>query len=203
MAEERSTPRDRGTGKDDAAAEAQPSFFKRLFNPKQLFSKKCLATALILSLLGHVAYLAIDLTEKPKAKNGSREVTLGEFYFANPTKAADEIQRVDFRLHVDLLEGTDKVVRERLERRKSMVQQNVEQLLRRARAVDFTDPVLTELKRQLQETINETISLRGISDVIITDLAIERQEGQPTKEKVASHKPAPRSQSDSQAQPSS
>jgi len=52
------------------------------------------------------------------------------------------------------------------------VQQNVEELLRRAHGGDFDDPGLGELKRQLQERINER-SGRAIAEVIVTDLKLQ------------------------------
>ncbi|MEX0866374.1 MAG: hypothetical protein WD030_03380, partial [Pirellulales bacterium] len=67
--------------------------------------------------------------------------------------------------------------RQRLEMHQYRVQQNVEELLRQAHGGDFSDPTLAELKRQMQEKINDTIAVRGISDVIITDLRLQRREG--------------------------
>jgi len=188
MADEQTTPPDGEQGVEDSKVQ-KSSLFKRLLKPGQLISKKVLATILIISLLGHVAYLLTDPASKQASTSESREVTLGEYFFTSDADTDGSIRRVDFKLHVDLLAGTGEVTRRRLDQRSSMVQQNVEQLLRRARAVDFTDPVLAELKRQLQETINETISLRGISDVIITDLVIERHEDPESKASVASHQP--------------
>ena len=39
---------------------------------------------------------------------------------------------------------------------------------------DFEDPALTELRRQLQETINRTLGKAIIEEVIITDLSVDR-----------------------------
>ena len=52
--------------------------------------------------------------------------------------------------------------------------QDVEELLRRAHGTDFADPALTELKRQLQETVNHSLELRAIDEVIVTGLAVEQ-----------------------------
>ena len=186
MADEQKTPPDEARGEETTKV-AKRSLLKRMFDLDKLMSRKILGTLLVLSMLGHVAYIVIELPEKQGEQATSREVTLGEFSFTNNTNPDEAIRRVEFHLHVDLLAGTDDVARRRLEQRHSMVQQNVEQLLRRARAVDFTDPILAELKRQLQEAINETISLRGIADVIITDLAIDRSDDEKAKAAVATH----------------
>lgn len=187
MADEQNTPPDGARGEESTKV-AKRSLLKRMIDLDKLMSRKILGTLLVLSMLGHVAYIVIEPPEKQGDQATSREVTLGEFSFTNNNNNPDEaIRRVEFHLHVDLLAGTDVVARRRLEQRHSMVKQNVEQLLRRARAVDFTDPILAELKRQLQEAINETISLRGIADVIITDLVIDRSGDEKAKAAVATH----------------
>jgi len=74
----------------------------------------------------------------------------------------------------DLLDDMQHIGKIRLDDRKFKVQQEVEQLLREAAAGDFDDPKLAELKRQLQETINQVAGKRVIKEVIITDLSIHR-----------------------------
>ena len=49
-----------------------------------------------------------------------------------------------------------------------------EELLRRAHGGDFEDPGLQELKRQLQERINQALGIRAVADVIVTDLRLRR-----------------------------
>lgn len=188
-----------GNERDDSNTEdGKPSLVKRLFSVEKLLSRKTLAVLLAASLAGHLAYPLLKREELKATESAGREVTLGDFFFASDGVGEGAIRRADFRLHVDLLKGTDEVTRRRLEQRRSMVQQNVEQLLRRARPVDFTDPILAELKRQLQEAVNETISLRGISDIIITDLVISRSSTEVAKPTVASHRQSARANSSEQ-----
>jgi hypothetical protein len=82
-------------------------------------------------------------------------------------------------LHIGLLKVDDRVARAKLAANKFRVQQDIEELLRQAGGEDFVDPLLTELKRQLQEQINATIGMRAIAQVIITDLSIDRAAQQP------------------------
>ena len=66
--------------------------------------------------------------------------------------------------------------------RRYAVQQDIEELLRQAHGADFADPVLGELKRQLQEQINRTLEMRAISQVIITDLELHQSDSTPARE---------------------
>jgi flagellar basal body-associated protein FliL len=103
----------------------------------------------------------------------SPEVSLGEFKFCADPAEHGPVVTARFALHVSLASQSDRVGRERLTARKFRVQQDVEELLRRAHGADFDDPSLRELKRQIQEQINETLGLRAVADVIITDLLTE------------------------------
>jgi len=102
----------------------------------------------------------------------SREVSLGDFRFEAGREESGRITKAEFNLHIALLEHVDRDARARLGARKFRVQQDVEELLRKAHGGDFDDPNLGELKRQLQEQINDTLGLRAIADVIITDLQL-------------------------------
>lgn len=102
------------------------------------------------------------------------EITLGEFQFEDRTDSAAAIQSAEFKLHIGLLSEVDRDARLRLHARRFKVQQGVEELLRRAHSADFEDPSLGELKRQLQEQINTSLGIRAVSEIIITDLAIQR-----------------------------
>ena len=103
-----------------------------------------------------------------------REISLGEFEFIGEDLPGSHIASAKFRIHISLLTEVDRPARMLLAMRRFQVQQDVEELLRQAHAGDFDDPTLTELKRQLQETINRTLGQRVIADVIITDLAFEK-----------------------------
>ena len=81
-------------------------------------------------------------------------------------------------MHIALLEQVEVAARRELSAKRFRVQQAVEELTRRAHGGDFEDPLLTELKRRLQERVNEALGIRVIADVIITDLKLERK-GEP------------------------
>jgi len=103
-----------------------------------------------------------------------QEVSLGRFHYVGDNSPDSRVARAQFNLHIGLLTEVDRAGRARLKMHRYKVQQDVEELLRQAHGGDFEDPTLTELKRQIQETINLTLGKRVIADVIITDLAIER-----------------------------
>ncbi len=46
-------------------------------------------------------------------------------------------------------------------------------MLRKAHDGDFDDPSLRELKRQMQEQINQTLGMRAIAAVIMADLKLQ------------------------------
>jgi len=104
------------------------------------------------------------------------EIELGRYSYDSDASPQSTIETAAFDLHVRLIEELDGVARTRLEARRFKVQQDIEQLLRLAHSGDFEDPTLAELKRQLQEQINESLEMRAISEVIITNLDLERGE---------------------------
>jgi flagellar basal body-associated protein FliL len=141
-------------------------------------------------LLPALSYAAIAASKASvHAAPLSPEISLGAFWYETTTAASREKIRAEFKLHLQLLEQIDGAARERLDARKFKVQQNIEELLRRAHNADFEDPSLTELKRQIQTQVNETLGMRGaIEEVIVTDLTIKVLEVKPDKQ--ATHKKA-------------
>lgn len=105
----------------------------------------------------------------------SPEVTLGEFQFLSRFATGNQVNRANFSLHIALLDQLDRQARNRLVQRKFRVLQNIEELLRKTPSGDFDDPMLVDLKLQLQERINQTLELKVIADVIITDLTVEHK----------------------------
>jgi flagellar basal body-associated protein FliL len=103
----------------------------------------------------------------------SPEIALGEFKFRADPADSGPLATARFSLHIAFAPPSDRAGRERLAERKFRVQQDVEELLRRAHGADFDDPSLRGLKRQIQEQINETLGLRAVADVIITNLTLE------------------------------
>jgi hypothetical protein len=141
----------------------------------KLVTKRLLLTLLALSATGHViGYLHYCLTVAAVSGPIAPEVSLGRFRYNADPNYAGPIAAADFSLHVSLLAPVDRAARFRLAQRRYRVQQSIEELLRSARCGDFEDPALLILKRRLQEQINETIGLRGVDEVIVTGLSLER-----------------------------
>jgi len=140
---------------------------------KRLLTPKALAILVGLSILAHGVAFAVTRTGGSSASEDlGTEISLGEFRFeANPAEAGP-ISSAWFTLHIALLEHVDSAARDKLKARKFRVKQGIEELLRQAHGGDFDDPNLGELKRQLQEQVNETLGMRAIADVVITDLEI-------------------------------
>ena len=102
------------------------------------------------------------------------EVGLGAFHFEADRAEGGRIAQADFSLHVALLEPPDPAARCRLIAHTRHVQQAVEELLRKAHGGDFDDPGVHDLKRQLLEQINQALGTRTISEVMVTDLKLQR-----------------------------
>ena len=141
---------------------------------RRLLTKKWIAILIAASIVIHgIGFAYSRLAGKSAPPTSSPEVTLGDFRFEAGESEAGRITHAEFSLHIALLDHVDQPARKRLEARRFRVQQDVEELLRRAHSGDFDDPKLGELKRQLQEQINESLGIRAIADVIITDLKLE------------------------------
>ena len=130
------------------------------------------------TVVAHGLLIVVHALTGSSTESTEGEVSLGQFDFMNTVDQHDSVVKADFQLHVRLLDGIDKAARKLLSDRKYRVQQDVEELLRRAHGADFEDPSLSELKRQLQETVNQSLELRAVDEVIITELAIETRQRQ-------------------------
>jgi len=103
------------------------------------------------------------------------EIGLGHFqYVGDSSPQRSSIAEASFDVHIRLLDEVKSAAQARLESRRFKVQQDIEQLLRQAHGGDFEDPTLAELKRQFQELINQSLDMHAVSEVIITDLSIDR-----------------------------
>jgi len=143
----------------------------------RLLTRKWLLILLGLSVVGHVIGLTYSqLRATRDAAALGPEVSLGEFRFVAEPDAGGRVLRAEFRLHIALLGQVEAAARRELAAKRLRVQQAVEELVRRAHGGDFDDPLLAGLKQQLQEQINETLGVRVIDDVIITELKLERRE---------------------------
>lgn len=141
---------------------------------KRVFNLKWLAVLLAVTVVVQGAVLtSYRWLGRGSAVGFSPEIGLGEFRFEADPSEAGRIASAEFTLHIALLEQVDQPARQRIQARNFRVQQDVEQLLRKAHSGDFDDPTLAGLKRQLQEQINETLGIRAIADVIVTDLELD------------------------------
>jgi len=166
-------PEDQQEEQEEPKRQKKSGFLSVFLSPKWLL------IFLAISVVGQSAGFAyFMLRARSAASQPSPEVSLGVFRFlAEPTEGGD-ISSAEFCLHIALLSQVEEAARRELQAKRFRVQQAVEELTRRAHSGDFDDPLLTGLKRQLQEQINETLGIRVIADVIITDLKVERKAGQ-------------------------
>jgi flagellar basal body-associated protein FliL len=145
----------------------------------KLFTRKWLAIILAVSVGVHAVGFACYKLSSQAVRDSDAEVSLGEFSFTTLHPAPGQVAEATFSLHLALIGELDRLARQRLHDRAFRVEQDIEELLRRAHGSDFDDPALAELKHQLQEQIDRTLELRAIADVIITDLEFERTREDP------------------------
>ncbi len=142
---------------------------------RHLLEPKWIALFLGLSVLlpgAVIAYSRFGATVGREAMDHG-EVSLGEFRFLASPHERSPILAATFSLHLALLPETEAMARVRLQSHWYRVQQGVEELLRHAHGGDFEDPLLGDLKRQLQEQINAILDARVVADAIVTDLNLE------------------------------
>lgn len=176
MAEEAN--QDKRNQEAEAATEAeQPQTSSRLASWRRFLTAKWIAIVIVASIVIHgIGFAYFRLAGNSRPATSSPEVSLGVYRFKADQNEVGRIASAEFSLHIALLEQVDRVARRRLEAYRFRVQQDVEELLRRAHSGDFDDANLGELKRQLQEQINETLGMRAIADVIITDLKLQQSD---------------------------
>ena len=126
------------------------------------------------TLLNALGFAYFKAQGRPVVELSSPEILLGDYKVrAGPCPPAPAIV-VRFSLHIAFTPQLDQQGRARLAARKHRVEQDIEELLRRARRVDFDDPRLREIKRQIQEQVDETLGMQAVADVIITGLVVEQ-----------------------------
>ena len=142
---------------------------------RRFLTQKWTVTLVAVSVVVHgFGFLYYQFAGRSRQTSPNPEVNLGAFEFKADRAEFGAITKAEFSLYIALLEQVDREARGRLENHKFRVQQDVEELLRDAHGGDFDDPKLGQLKRQLQEQVNETLGMRAIADVIITDLKVQR-----------------------------
>jgi len=140
---------------------------------RRFLSRRWLVVVIVASLVLHGAGFAwYRMFRGPNGPGPTPEVPLGTYEFVANPQQPGHVARARFSLHIALLSHVDPGARQRLHTREHRVRQNVEELLREAHGGDFEDPGLAGLKRQLQERINETLEMRAIADVVITNLEL-------------------------------
>lgn len=168
-------PSARRAGETPEAAEATSRSPGKAGGLRQFFFLKWLAVVLLVSVAVHGAGFAYyRLREQPAVVPLNPEVSLGAFHFEADAAEGGRTAKADFSLHVALIEPVEQTARQRLEAKKYRVQQEVEELVRKAHSGDFDDPGLRDLKRQLLEQVNQTLGMRAVSEIMITDLKIHR-----------------------------
>lgn len=132
-----------------------------------------LAVSILANLTGVFYFRSLTLSARPVAPH---EIPLGDYRFVAEEYEPGQVTEAEFALHIELIRQAEQPARRLLEARRQKVRQNVEELLRTAHGGDFNDPVLGELKSQLQKRINETLEIRAVADVIVTELQLERSQ---------------------------
>ncbi len=130
-----------------------------------------LAVSILANLVGVLYFRSLAIQAYPVSP---QEIPLGDYRFVAEQYVPGQVTEADFTLHVELIRQTADPARRLLEARRQRVRQNVEELLRTAHGGDFSDPALRQLKGQLQKRINETLEIRAVADVIVTDLRLQR-----------------------------
>lgn len=132
-----------------------------------------LAVSILANLAGVFYFRSLAVSANPIA---AHEIPLGDYRFVAEEHEPGQVTEAQFALYIELVRQAERPARQMLEARRQKIRQNVEELLRTAHGGDFSDPELRELKSQLQKRINETLGIRAVSDVIVTELQMERAE---------------------------
>lgn len=158
----------------------QPKAPKKAWGLARLLTRKWITIIVAASIVIHaVGFTYYRIVAAGSKDNHGPEVTLGVFSFEADDNEHGRVLGARFSLALALLEQVDRAARHRMKTHRYRVRQDVEELLRQAHSGDFEDPTLGELKRRLQERINETLAIRAISDVIITDLKLDLNDQPP------------------------
>jgi len=157
--------------KSDAEANSQNKVVWRVLNSKVT---AVIAVLVVLTVIINVTGLAFQSVANNAKTIASDEHDLGTYHFLADPSEKGLITAAEFNLHIAILDDIEKEARRRLDAKKFRVQQDIEELLRKAHGGDFDDPSLGELKRRLQARINETLGMMAIADVIVTDLKLDK-----------------------------
>jgi len=189
--------------KEKAAAEATPARSSRW---GRLLTWRGVLCLIACGVMLQAAGLYLFVFRQPAApadlaEPETPEVTLGSFQYVDFRAGETHTPLVAFQLHIEFLPDADSKGRAQLARRRFKVRQGIEQLLRQVRADQFDDPMLADLKNQIHESINRSLGLRVVDEVMITDLNFLSGDADPAgedaapeaaqgTEEVAAHKPS-------------
>ena len=134
-----------------------------------------LAVSILANLVGVFYFRSLAIRAYPVV---AQEIPLGNYRFMADEYEPGQVTQAGFALHIELVRQAEPAARRLLEVRRQKVRQNVEELLRTAHSGDFRDPALRGLKGQLQKRINETLEIRAVAEVIVTELQLERAQSQ-------------------------
>ena len=140
---------------------------------RQMATVHWIVLLIVLSVIVHgIGFVCYRIGARGKGAVGEPEISLGEFQYRAAPGEHSPLTDATFDLYITLLDAPNLKAREQLAARRYRVEQDIEQLLRRAHAGDFDDPNVAELKRQIQEQINESLGMRVVADVIVTNLKL-------------------------------
>jgi hypothetical protein len=134
-----------------------------------------LAVSILANLVGVFYFRSLAIRAYPVV---AQEIPLGNYRFMAEEYEPGQVTQAEFALYIELVRQAEPAARRLLEVRRQKVRQNVEELLRTAHGGDFRDPALRGLKGQLQKRINETLEIRAVAEVIVTELQLERAQSQ-------------------------
>jgi len=166
---------EKSPAEDVADGDSKPTLVNRLKTPA-----KVLAVLGIITCINLLVWWSANRFSKRQDEHRGLEVTIGQFTYSGDSTADSQLDQVEFGLHIAVLSEVDRRGRQLLDMHEHKVRQSIEELLRKAEDADFADPSLRELKRRIQEAINESVSNRIVGEVIITDYVATRAEAVPS-----------------------
>lgn len=105
------------------------------------------------------------------------EYTLGAFMLQSADAAT--AAPTSFKIHVRFIDDLDAQARQQIMKHQFRVQESVEDLLQKARGMQWDDSAVARLKHQIQDTIDTDLDLRAVAEVIFTDTVFDPRHFEP------------------------
>lgn len=138
---------------------------------KSVLVQRWLAALVIVSLVLH--FTAFVLLRKSVSKTIVQpEFTVGTFTLTADEHGYGHGTSGKFDLHVRFIDDLDATARTRMTSHEFRVRESIENLLRGAQGIELNEQILTRLKHQIQDRIDDAIDMRAVAEVLITDLTI-------------------------------